>query len=75
MTYAQRQQHRELYQQLRLNLAFPGEVIGGERKPYAPVNKDEWTFDYMLTQPNTPRIAYLQARYPLAGLASLGMRG
>jgi len=75
MTAQQRTEHRDLYLQLRLNLALPGETVGGVRKPYTSVNKDDWTFDYMLTQPNTPRIAYLQARYPLAGIASLGMRG
>lgn len=75
MTYEQRQQHRELYQQLRLAIAFPGDTIGGVTKPYAPVDKWALSFDELLAAPPTPRIAYLQARYPLAGLVSVGMRG
>lgn len=68
---------QELYTQLRLALLEPGEEWGGYRRPYAPVNvnKDDWTFDYMLTQPDTPRIAYLRTRYEYGSMATVGMRG
>lgn len=75
MTDLQRQQHRDLYQQLRLALVMPGESIGGITKPYAAVNRDDWTWDMAIAAPPTPRIAYLQRRYPLAGLLRVGMRG
>ena len=66
---------RTLYNQLRLQLSFPGETIAEVTKPYAPVDKWTLSYDDLIAAPPTPRIAYLQARYPLAGLASLGMRG
>jgi len=77
MTAQQRADHYETYQQLRLALILPGETIGEERRRYTPVNYDKWTLSYddLIAAPPTPRIAYLQARYPLAGIASLGMRG
>lgn len=75
MTAQQRTEHRELYNQLRLNLVYPGDSIAGVTKPYAPVNHDDWTWEYMLAAPPTPRGDYLQTRYPLAGVATLGLRG
>lgn len=48
---------RTLYNQLRLSLAFPGEAIAETRKVYRPVNKDNWTFDFAMTQPDTPAVA------------------
>lgn len=65
---------RLLYNQLRLALVYPGETIAGVTKPYAPVDKWALSFDELIAAPPTPRIAYLQARYPLAGLVSVGMR-
>jgi hypothetical protein len=69
------EQGRLLYNQLRLALVYPGDSIAGVTKPYTPVNYDKWslTFDDLIASPATPRIAYLQARYPLAGVATLGM--
>lgn len=39
---------------------YRGECI---RRPYAPVNvcKDDWTFDYAMSQPDTPDIAAQRA--------------
>lgn len=53
-------QHPEVYQQLKLALTFPGETIAGVRRAYTDVNKDDWTFDFALTQPDTPRVAHLR---------------
>lgn len=59
MTTEQKQQFRQIYNQLRMNLSFPGEVIADTRRKYAPVNvdKSDWSFDYALTQPDTPMVA------------------
>ena len=80
MTYAQRNTEagRILYNQLRLNLAFPGETVAGEvRKPYTPVNYDKWglSYDELMACPDTPRIAYLRTRYQRFAGATAGMRG
>lgn len=52
---------RILYNQLRLSLIFPGETIGEQRRPYAPVNKDDMTWDELMTCPDTPTIARYRA--------------
>ena len=59
MTYTQRNTEagRILYNQLRLNLAYPGEVVGGERRPYTPVNKDHWTWENAMAAPDTENVA------------------
>ncbi len=44
-SYEQRQQHREIYNQLRLQLAFPGDVVAEIRRPFQPVNRDDWTWE------------------------------
>lgn len=75
MSYEQRQQHRELYQQLRLAIAFPGDTIGEVTKPYAPVDKWALSYDELLLTPDTPRVAYLRARYSVGALATVGMKG
>jgi hypothetical protein len=62
MTALQKAQHTEIYTQLRLQLLDPGDTYAGVRKVYQPVNKDDWTFDYAMTQPDTPAVAYLRAR-------------
>lgn len=59
---------QELYTQLRLALLEPGEEWRGYRRPYAPVNKDNWTFDYAMTQPDTPNIAALRLNGKLSWL-------
>lgn len=54
---------RLLYNQLRLNLAFPGEVIAEVAKPYQPVNKWELTWEELMATPDTPTVArYRQTR-------------
>lgn len=50
---------------------YQGECI---RKPYAPVDKWSFNYDELMSCPDTPRMAYLRARYPLAGVATVGMR-
>jgi hypothetical protein len=62
MNAQQKAAHREFYNQLRLAIVFPGDTIAGVTKPYAPVNKDEWTFDFAMTQPDTPAVAHLRTR-------------
>lgn len=61
MTYEQRQQHRELYQQLRLAITFPGDTFAGEyRKPFTAVCKDDWTWEMAMASEDTPDIAALR---------------
>lgn len=63
MTSAQKQQFREIYNQLRLAIVYPGETIAGVTKLYAPVNKDNWTWEMAMSAPDTPTIArYRQTR-------------
>ena len=64
MTALQRAQHPEIYTQLKLQLLDPGDAYAGFRRSYQPVNVDKsgWSFDYALTQPDTPAVAYLRAR-------------
>lgn len=73
MTAQQRADHRDLYNQLRLNLAFPGETVAEVVKPYV----DKWalSYDELLLTPDTPRVAYLRGRYGVGTLATVGMRG
>lgn len=61
MTEKQRLECPDLYRRLKLASLRAGESIGDITV-------------YNATTP-TPRVAYLQRRYPLAGLASVGMRG
>lgn len=60
MTAQQRTEHRDLYNQLRLALVYPGESIAGVTKPYAPVNKDNWTWEMAMASEDTPDIAALR---------------
>lgn len=60
MTPAQIAQHPDIYRQLKLALVYPGDSLAGARRAYADVNKDDWTFDFALTQPDTPRVAHLR---------------
>lgn len=60
MTQQQIADHPDVYRQLRLALIDPGESLVGARRAYADVNKDDWTFDFALTQPDTPRVAHLR---------------
>lgn len=57
MNAQQRHEHREFYNQLRLAIVLPGDSIAGVTKPYTPVNKDVWSFDFAMTQPDTPAVA------------------
>jgi hypothetical protein len=52
---------RTLYNQLRLSLSFPGEVVATIRKPYTPVNHDDWTWDDAMNAPDTPYITRSRA--------------
>lgn len=62
MNAQQRHEHREFYNQLRLAIVFPGDTVAGVTKPYAPVDKTNWTFDYAMSQPDTEQVAYHRAR-------------
>ncbi len=63
MTTEQRQTNRTLYQQLRIKLTFPGEILGGERKPYTPVNKNHFSWDDAMVCDDTPTVARLRQTY------------
>lgn len=60
MTAAQKAQHRELYNQLRLAIVLPGETVAGVTKPYAPVDKWSLTWDELMVCPDTPAVAHLR---------------
>lgn len=57
MTAAQKAQHRQLYNQLRLALVYPGESIAGVTKPYTPIDKWSLSWDELMALPDTPDIA------------------
>ncbi len=63
---------RNLYNQLRLNLSFPGEVVATVRKPYAPVNRDALSWDEIMLTPDTPAVARLR-RYEKTMWLSVGV--
>ncbi len=62
MTTAQRNEHRTLYNQLRLALAFPGETVAGVTRLYEPVNKDGWSWDDAMNAPDTAPVASYRRR-------------
>lgn len=64
---------RTLYNQLRLNLSFPGEVVATVRKPYTPVNQDDWTWDDAMNAPDTPYIARALATRQTGMLCAIGV--
>lgn len=72
MTAAQKAQHRDLYNQLRLAIVFPGESVAGVTKLYEPVNKDNWTWEDAMAAPDTPNIARMRARGDKSLLFRLG---
>ncbi len=53
---------RLLYNQLRLAIVYPGETVADMRRKYEAVDKTDWTFDYAMTQPDTPMVTYHRAR-------------
>jgi hypothetical protein len=61
MTAQQRTDHRQIYNQLRLAIAFPGDTVGETRKAYAPVDKWALTWDELMATPDTPAIARYRA--------------
>lgn len=62
----------ELYTQLRLALLEPGEEWGGYRRPYTPVNKDNWTWEDAMRSEDTPDIAARCNRRQTSFLVGLG---
>lgn len=65
---------QELYTQLRLALLEPGEEWGGYRRPYAPVNKDNWTWEDAMRSEDTPDIAARRNVRTASLWATIGMR-
>lgn len=57
MNTQQRTEHRELYNQLRLAITFPGDTIAGVTKPYAPIDKWAMSWDELMASEDTPDIA------------------
>ncbi len=51
---------RQLYNQLRLGLVFPGETIVDSRRRYTPVNKDMWSWEDAMSAPDTATVANLR---------------
>ena len=66
------EQGRLLYNQLRLNLSFPGEVVATVRKPYAPVDKWSLSYDELMQTPDTPYIARCLATRKAGMLCAIG---
>lgn len=58
MTATQKAQHRELYNQLRLAIAWPGDEVADTRRLYSPINKDEWTWDDAMQAEDTPAVRH-----------------
>ena len=65
----------ELYQRLRFAMLSPGESIGGQRKPYVPVNKDNWTWEDAMASEDTPDIAARRGKRETSFLFLLGRHG
>lgn len=61
MSAQQKQTHRQLYNQLRLAIAFPGKIVGETRKAYTPVDKWALTWDELMQTPDTPTVARYRA--------------
>lgn len=63
MTTQQKKDFRQIYNQLRLSLAFPGEAIAETRKVYQPLDRYALTWDQLMLTPDTPTVArYRQTR-------------
>lgn len=72
MTTQQKTDFRQVYNQLRLAIAFPGDDVAGLRKPYAPVNRDALSWDEIMLTPDTPAVARLR-RYEKTMWLSVGV--
>lgn len=72
MTTKQRNENRQLYNQLRLAISFPGEIVGDMRRKYQPVNKDGWSWETAMSAPDTPMVAQ-HRRHEIGMRFMLGM--
>lgn len=75
MTNIQRTAHRELYNQLRLALVYPGESLAGVTKPYAPIDKWALSWEELMQCPDTPDIAARRNVRQTSFLVRLGRHG
>jgi len=53
---------RALYNQLRLQLSFPGDVVAEIRRPFQPVNRDNLTWDEAMLLPSEPNARALTGK-------------
>lgn len=74
MNAQQKQAHRDFYNQLRLTLVYPGEIIGENRRPYAPVDRYALSFDELMLTPDTPTIARYRATRETSMWFAIGVR-
>ena len=72
MSAQQKRDFPELYYQLRLAIAYPGETVGAVRKPYTPVDKWSLSYDELMQTPDTPYIARALATRKAGMLCAIG---
>lgn len=75
MSEQQIQSHRDLYERLRAQIAAPGDTYwrGGECLRRRFVNKDNMTWDELMSCPDTPYIARSLATRKAGMLCAIGV--